>query len=80
MTRIQHSVWLYLCFPLSYRDVQELPHQRDIQVSRQTLLEGCIKFGPLFAQGLRHREPRRGSGKHLHVRQAHLTAKPSSKP
>ena len=30
MTIIQHAVWLYHRFPLSYRDVQELPCQRDI--------------------------------------------------
>ena len=54
-------VWLYHRFPLSYRDVQELLHQRGIQVSHETIREWCIKFGPLFAEELRHREPRRGS-------------------
>jgi len=29
------------------------------------LREWCIKFGFLFAEGLRHREPRRGSRWHL---------------
>ena len=33
MTIIQHTIWLYHRFPLSYRDVQELLHQRCIQVS-----------------------------------------------
>ena len=61
MMIIQHAVWLYHRFPLSYRDVQELLHQRDIQVSHETLREWCIKFGPLFAEELRQREPRRGS-------------------
>ena len=61
MTIIQHAVWLYHRFPLSYRDVQELLHQRGIEVSHETLREWAIKFGPLFADGLRHREPRRGS-------------------
>ena len=40
-------------------------YQRSIQVSHETLREWCIKFGPLFAQDLRHREPRRGSRWHL---------------
>jgi len=57
MTIIQHAVWLYHRFPLSYRDVQELLHQRGIIVSHETLREWCIKFGPLFAEDLRHREP-----------------------
>ena len=50
---------------LSYRDVQELLYQRGIEVSHETLREWCIKFGPLFVEELRHREPRRGSRWHL---------------
>ena len=65
MTIIGHAVWLYHRFPLSYRDVQELLHPRGIEVSHETLREWNIKFGSLFAQGLRHREPRRGSRWHL---------------
>ena len=41
MTIIQHAVWLYHRFPLSYRDVQELLHQRGIEVSHETLRE-CL--------------------------------------
>jgi len=37
--------------------MQELLHQRGIQVSHETLHEWCIKFGPLFAEDLRHWEP-----------------------
>ena len=62
---IQHAVWLYHRFPLSYRDVQELLHQRGIEVSHETLREWCIKFALLFAEELRHLEPRRGSRWHL---------------
>jgi len=65
MVIIQHAVWLYHRFPLSDRDVQELLHQRGIQVSHETLREWSIKFGPLFAEELRQREPRRGSRWHL---------------
>ncbi|WP_412030182.1 IS6 family transposase [Deinococcus yunweiensis] len=61
MTIIQHAVWLYHRFPLSYRDVQELLHQRGVDVSHETIREWCLKFGPLFAEDLRQREPRRGS-------------------
>ena len=31
MTIIQHAIWLYHRFPMSYWDVQELLHQRGIQ-------------------------------------------------
>ncbi len=65
MTIIQYALWIYHRFPLSYRDVQELLHQRGVQVSHETLCEWCLKFGPLFAEDLRHREPRRGSRWHL---------------
>ncbi len=61
MTIIQHAVWLYHRFPLSYRDVQELLHGRGIEVSHETLREWCIKFSSLFAEELRSREPWRGS-------------------
>ena len=33
MTIIQYTTWLYHRFQLSHRDVQELLHQRGIQVS-----------------------------------------------
>ncbi|THF66692.1 IS6 family transposase [Deinococcus sp. Arct2-2] len=61
MSIIQHAVWLYHRFPLSYRDVQELLHQRGIEVSHETLREWCMKFGSFFAEELRHRESRAGS-------------------
>ena len=62
---IQHAVWLYHRFPLSYRDVQELLQERGIEVSHDTLREWNIKFSPLIAEELRHREPRRGSRWHM---------------
>ena len=65
MTIIQHSVWLYHRFSPSHRDVQELLYQRGIQVSHETLRKWCIKFSALFAEELRHWEPRRGSRWHL---------------
>ena len=52
MTILQHAGWLSHRFPLSDRDVQEVLHQRGLQVSHATLREGCIKFGPLFTEGL----------------------------
>jgi len=65
MALIQHAIWLYHRFPLSYWDVQEFLRQRGIVVSHETLREWCIEFAPLFAEDLRHREPRRGSRWHL---------------
>ena len=62
---IQHAIWLYHRFPLSYRDVQELLQEGGIEVSHDTLREWNIKFSPLIAEELRHREPRRGSRWHM---------------
>ena len=59
VTIIQHAIWLYHRSPLSYRDVQEMLRQRGIEVSHETLREWWIQFGPLCADGLRQREPRR---------------------
>lgn len=39
MLIIQHAIWLYHRFPLSYRDVQELLHQRGIEVSLPPVAE-----------------------------------------
>lgn len=36
-----------------------------MEVSHEILRAGCIKFGPLFAEDLRHRESRWGSRRHL---------------
>ena len=58
MSIIRYAVWLCHRFPLSSRDVRELLHQRDIEVSHEILREWCLKFGPLFVEELRHREPR----------------------
>ncbi|MFB9990819.1 IS6 family transposase [Deinococcus oregonensis] len=52
-------------FPLSQRDVQELLHERGIQVSHKTLRQWNIKFAPLLTKELRHGETRRVSPWHL---------------
>ncbi|MPY68445.1 IS6 family transposase [Deinococcus sp. SDU3-2] len=62
---IGYAVWLYHRFTLSYRDIEELLLERGIAVTRESIRHWCIKFSDLFAQGLRHREPRRGSRWHL---------------
>ncbi|MBZ9716131.1 IS6 family transposase [Deinococcus multiflagellatus] len=58
---IGYAVWLYHRFTLSYRDVEELLLERGIVVTRESIRSWCITFSDLFAHGLRHREPRRGS-------------------
>ena len=43
---IQHAIWLYLRFTLSYRDVEELLAERGLDVSYKTVRRWVLKFGP----------------------------------
>ena len=62
---IQHTIWLYLRFTLSYRDVEELLAERGIDLSYETIRRWVLKFGPAIARGLRQRRPRPGDRWHL---------------
>jgi putative transposase len=50
---IRHAVWLYLCFTLSYRDVEDLLAERGLDVSNETIRRWMLKFGPAIARNLR---------------------------
>ncbi len=62
---IQHTVWLYAHFTLSFRDVEELLAERGIQVSYETIRRWVAKFGTQIARRLRHHRPRPHSLWHL---------------
>ena len=49
---IQHAVWLYFRFPLSYRDVEDLLAERGIDVSYETVRRWALKFGQAYARRL----------------------------
>jgi putative transposase len=55
---IQHAIWLYLRFTLSYRDVEELLAERGLDLSYETVRRWVLKFGPVIARRLRRRRPR----------------------
>jgi transposase-like protein len=55
---IQHAVWLYLRFTLSYRDVEELLAERGLDVSYETVRSWVPKFAPIIARRLRCGRPR----------------------
>ena len=42
---IQHAIWLYLRFTLSYRDVEELLAERGLDISYETVRCWVLKFG-----------------------------------
>ena len=50
---IRLAVWLYFRFTLSFRDVEEMLAQRDIEASYETIQCWTRKFGQSFAQNLR---------------------------
>src|SRR5262249_53750071 len=62
---IQHAVWLYLRFTLSYRDVEELLAERRLEISYETVRRWVLKFGPAIARRLRQRRPRPSDRWHL---------------
>ena len=62
---IQHAVWLYLRFTLSYRDVEDLLAERGVDVSYETVRRWVLKFGPLIARRLRRAHPK--PSRHWHL-------------
>src|SRR6516164_6723389 len=62
---IQHAIWLYLRFTLSYRDVEELLAERGLDISYETVRYWVLKFGPVIARRLRRCRPRPSNRWHL---------------
>jgi putative transposase len=62
---IQHAIWLYLRFTLSYRDVEELLAERGRDISYETVRRWVLKFGPTIARRLCRRRPRPSDRWHL---------------
>jgi len=49
------AVMLYVRFPLSLRNVEDLLHERAIDISHETVRFWWNRFGPLFANKIRKR-------------------------
>ena len=62
---INHCVWLYFRFPLSFREIEELMLERGVVVSYETIRRWCAKFGQAYANQLRRRRARAGDKWHL---------------
>ena len=62
---IQHSIWLYLRFTLSYRDVEDLLAERGLDISYETVRRWVLKFGPMIARKLRQSRGRPSDRWHL---------------
>ena len=56
---IQHAVWLYFRFTLSFRDVEDLLAERGLDVSYESIRYWVRKFGEQYAKRInRRRQPR----------------------
>jgi hypothetical protein len=44
LSTIQYTIWLYLRFTLSYRDVEELVAERGIDLSHETIRRWVLKL------------------------------------
>ncbi len=62
---IQHAVWLYFRFTMSYRDVEDLLAERGIDVSYETVRLWALKFGQAYARRIRKRQPAGPCHRHL---------------
>jgi putative transposase len=62
---IDHAIWLYLRFTLSFGDVEDLLAERGIAVSYETVRRWVNHFGPMIAAQLRKRRPKPRAVWHL---------------
>jgi len=62
---IQHAVWLYFRFPLSFRDVEDMLAERGIDASYESIRRWSVKFGLAYACKLRRSRPRPDARWHL---------------
>ncbi len=52
---IRLAVMMYVRFPLSLRNVEDLLHERGIDISHETVRFWWLRFGPIFAAEIRKR-------------------------
>ncbi len=52
---IRLAVMMYVRFPLSLRNVEDLLHERGIDISHETVRFWWNRFGPLFAREIKKR-------------------------
>jgi putative transposase len=50
---IRLAVMMYVCYPLSLLNVEDLLHERGIEISHETVRFWWNRFGPLFAAEIR---------------------------
>src|SRR5688500_19109767 len=56
---IRLAVMMYVRFPLSLRNVEDLLHERDVDISHETVRYWWTRFGPTFAAAIRRKRVQR---------------------
>jgi putative transposase len=59
---IRLAVMVYIRFPLSLRNVEDLLHERGIEISREVVRFRWNRFGPMFAAEIRRKQVDRMRG------------------
>lgn len=54
---IRLAVMMYIRFPLSLRQVEDLLHERGIDICHETVRAWWVRFGPMFAAEIRKKRP-----------------------
>jgi len=62
---IQHAVWLYCRFTLSFRDVEDLLAERGLDIFYESVRCWVLKFGTVYARTIRRSRPRPDGRWHL---------------
>ena len=62
---IQHAVWLYFRFTLSFRDVEELLAERGLDISYESIRHWVLKLGKQYARRIDRGRPRPNCRWHL---------------
>ena len=62
---ISYAVWLYSCFNLSHRDIEDPLAERGITVSREASRLWGVKFGALYARRIQRKH--RGFGDTFYI-------------
>ena len=62
---IRNSIWLYACFTLSLRNVEEMLAERGLDVSSETVRRWFLKFESVIVANPRRKRPTPSNHWHL---------------
>lgn len=68
---IMRAVTWYLRYPLSYRDLEEMFHERGFEVDHRRINRWVLTYVPLIEKGCASCHPHHGSGRLAYVKRTH---------